>query len=170
MLARNAPYLPTRRRPSYAREVPADPPHPADPSVRADRPPAERAATRRARPLVIALGLTLAAVLTAALLQPSSRARTRCDPTAHRDAVWSQARAHALRESLRTSSVPTAGEIGDDLTQRLDDYADGWGQQFQHTCQDTTLDDPTRDLRMLCLLRQLEEVDALARVVGEGEP
>ena len=121
------------------------------------------------RPLVLA-ALGGAGLTIAVLAIPSSPDTSRCDPEHRIAQVWNDARNNALHTALEDTGLPYAQDTHARLGTALDTHTERWGANYRGACEDPGLVGKARDLRMQCLVRQLEELDVLLNVVSEGDP
>lgn len=94
----------------------------------------------------------------------------RCDPGGTElDAVWSPDRARSLREAMHASNPTYAAPSWASVRDALDEFSSRWGDAYAGACMRAT-DDATLDRQMDCLRGQLDTVDALVTVLGDGAP
>ncbi|MCB9750614.1 MAG: serine/threonine protein kinase [Myxococcales bacterium] len=122
----------------------------------------------------LALALTTAAalfaVLGARLLADRSAICT--GGQAEVDAVWGQERRAAVERAIRAAAPGTRARW-DAVRGRVDAYTADWLARRREACEATNLrkeqSTQTLDLRMECLGRRLEELDALLEVLAGGD-
>ncbi len=115
-------------------------------------------------------GLAAAATTMVMMVPPASPEPAGCDASERTATVWAPDRRDMLRDQMLATGLPYADDTHAHLTQRVDTYVDQWSQQFRSTCGDDAVVAEQRDQRLLCLSRQLRELDALLEVVGQGDP
>lgn len=109
--------------------------------------------------------------------QHHARQQARCEAGTHLFAeVWHPERRERLHTSLSRGDQPSAAQaaVWRSVTGGLDAYAAAWAQTYRGTCEATERfgrrSRELLDLRMDCLDRRLEEVDAALETLADGTP
>ena len=133
--------------------------------------------TRRRR--AIWIGAVAAVLMAAAVAFFVLRARGATqaagpDCFAQRDRIeraWNERSRDALSQKFSTAGLPGAAETGASFISRIDDYADRWSAMRVETCEATHVrgeqSESLLDLRMRCLDRRLDAVQALVDIYSE---
>ncbi len=98
---------------------------------------------------------------------------TRCQNEEQRlVGIWDAPRREAVRSALSASQLPFAIALADDVTRRLDRYAQGWVEARVRVCEATRKrgeqSEALLDVRMQCLDERIDEVRALGDVIVGG--
>jgi tetratricopeptide (TPR) repeat protein/predicted Ser/Thr protein kinase len=121
--------------------------------------------------------LAAGAFVVAALAGTSVYALTsapRCEGAADEVAeVWDVSRRGAIESGMLASGRPHASDSVTRVGASIDRYTARWVEMRTEACEATAAGEQSAellDLRMACLDRRLEEVDALVDVVTDGDP
>ena len=86
--------------------------------------------------------------------------------------IWDAPRRQAVRSALIACRLPFATALADDVTRRLDGYAQGWVEARVRVCEATRKkgeqSEALLDLRMQCLDERIDEVRALGDAIAGG--
>jgi tetratricopeptide (TPR) repeat protein len=134
----------------------------------------------RHRPRWPAVAATSAAVMAAALLAAAGvagvgaiRARACRDSPGRLEAVWGAARGQAVQAAFERSGAPFATQAFQHVAAALDTYAAAWSATRAEACEATRRrgeqPESVLSLRMACLDRRLEEMDALVRLLAAAD-
>jgi tetratricopeptide (TPR) repeat protein/predicted Ser/Thr protein kinase len=129
----------------------------------------------RAHARWLALGTVVAAALVLAAVSLHQYAQHRallCQGGPQRlTGVWDEAVRERLRQAFSAIGEPHAREVFLGVRQVLDAYASEWTDQHREACESTRLrgeqPEPVLMLRMACLERRLQELDALGKVLTQ---
>jgi serine/threonine-protein kinase len=118
---------------------------------------------------VVAAALVLAAV---SLHQYAQHRAQLCQGGPQRlTGVWDEAVRERMRQAFSAIGEPHAREAFLGVRQVLDAYASEWTEQHREACESTRLrgeqPEPVLMLRMACLERRLQELDALGKVLAQ---
>ncbi len=90
---------------------------------------------------------------------------------AHLQAIWNPERKEAIQKRFKQSKRHYALDTFDRVVKILDKYATAWNAGWTEACRATHLggeqSESMLDLRMQCLQRRLNQLDALCRVLSE---
>ncbi|MBX7082962.1 MAG: serine/threonine-protein kinase [Nannocystaceae bacterium] len=85
-------------------------------------------------------------------------------------AVWDPARAHALQDAMATAAPGAGPDLAPPILARIDEHAQRWARQHREVCEATFIraeqSDSLHDVRMRCLARRLDELDAAIGTLG----
>jgi serine/threonine protein kinase/tetratricopeptide (TPR) repeat protein len=135
----------------------------------------EQDPTQRRRRMWIGVAAALAcAAAVGGYSEYRSELRARCDQGAKVVAqVWNQASRTRVHDALKQSGVPLAGDIADRVQRRLDEYASQWASEYADISAATLLhgqqSEPVMRQRLVCLDGTRQELDALVRVLADGQ-
>lgn len=128
---------------------------------------------RRVWPIVAAV--TVAAVAAAIAYERADAAHAHACADAERklDGVWDQARRQEMESAFSATALPYAGDAFREAAGTLDDYAAGWTSTHRETCEATHVrrqqSARVLDLRMECLQRRLDQLDALTTLFATAD-
>ena len=92
----------------------------------------------------------------------------------HLAGVWDEARREQVRGAMLETGVPFAERAWQHAAEELDDYATRWATMHTEACEATTvrkeLSMAVMDLRMVCLRRGLQELEAAADLLDDADP
>ncbi len=129
-------------------------------------------ARRRWRLAAGSVALLVTATVATRTLMP--RAEKPC-ATAGKElqALWNPVRAAAVKAAFLKTSAPLAADVFERVAARLDAYTTAWSAVRQEACQATrvrgTQSDEVLSLRMECLDRRKQELDALTELLAASD-
>ncbi|MFO0637007.1 MAG: tetratricopeptide repeat-containing protein kinase family protein [Nannocystaceae bacterium] len=127
---------------------------------------------RRRRTRVI-VGLAATAMVAVGVTGWMWPAGERCGDGGERvAAVWGPERHEATTTSFAATGLPDADAIAARVIGRLDAWSDGWRASHREACEGHRAgrqSDALLDLRMVCLSRRLDELDATAAVLAAAD-
>jgi len=131
-------------------------------------------ARRRRRWLAAVSTVALGGVIAASVAAWSDARAKQCSGAAEQLAnAWGAARREAVATAIVGVGVPYAAAVSERTAARLDAYADDWAAMHVEACEATTLrgeqSEAVMDLRMACLNRAMEELDAVADVLASAD-
>ena len=89
------------------------------------------------------------------------------------EGAWDASRRETVTRVFEASRRPHAGHTLRAITAGLDSWSDGWVDAWTHACEATHVrheqSDLLLDLRMTCLHRKLDELEALTRLLAEAD-
>lgn len=126
--------------------------------------------------LVTAVALTLAgAALVGVWANESHSARQQiCSGAAsHMDGIWDQRRRDRVRSAIIDTGLSYAPRVWDRTRSTLDAFASDWVGMHTQTCEATSIrreqSEQVMDLRMACLQRARQNLDAVASVLASAD-
>ncbi|MBK8263447.1 MAG: tetratricopeptide repeat protein [Nannocystis sp.] len=117
----------------------------------------------------------LAALAAGSLVRGGDRASDLCRGDMIRvQTIWSDARQDQIGRAFIASGAPAAAETWGALRLVFERDLDHWRRSYRDTCEATHVrgeqSPALLDLRMRCLDRHLQELDALAEIFAAGDP
>ncbi len=122
----------------------------------------------------IAIALVTGGLVYATTHAESTGAEEPCSHAAEGiDAIWNEGRSDAVRDAFGGTEHPAAQDSFARTKSILDAYAESWRAQAAAACRATRVDnvqsDESLDLRMSCLGRRLDELDASLTIFADAD-
>jgi tetratricopeptide (TPR) repeat protein/predicted Ser/Thr protein kinase len=98
--------------------------------------------------------------------------RSCAEVAAEIDGVWNSQRRATIVTAFRSTGLPYANDMLDEVQQRIDAYVQQWQELRAEACEATrvrgTQSDELMDLRMRCLDQRMADLDALLGAFGDA--